>query len=84
MKLSTDLNKIKQQEEAKKLLAENIIANKILLLLNGNSISENRSIIRSVESVLRNNSVINITEDFLENEHKQYEKYIEEEYRLNR
>jgi hypothetical protein len=80
----SDRYKIKQQEEATKLLAENIIANKILLLLNGNSISDNRSIIRRVEGVLRDNSVINITEGLLKNKHIQYEKYIEEEYRLNR
>ena len=76
--------KIQQQETAKKLLAENVTVNKILLLLNGNSMSDNRSIIRNVETVLRDNSVINITEEFLENKHIQYEKYLEEEYRLNR
>jgi hypothetical protein len=76
--------KIQQQETAKKLLAENITVNKILLLLNGNSISDNRSIIRNVENVLRDNSVINITEEFLGNKHIQYGKYLEEEYRLNR
>jgi hypothetical protein len=76
--------KIQQQETAKKLLAENVTVNKILLLLNGNSMSDNRSIIRNVETVLRDNSVINITEEFLENKHIQYGKYLEEEYRLNR
>ena len=79
-----DTYKIKQQETAKKLLAENITVNKILLLLNGNSVSDNRSIIRNVETVLRDNSVINITEEFLEDKHTEFKKYLEEEYRLNR
>ena len=80
----SDTYKIKQQETAKKLLAENITVNKILLLLNGNSVSDNRSIIRNVETVLRDNSVINITEEFLEDKHTEFKKYLEEEYRLNR
>ncbi|MFV8364721.1 hypothetical protein ACNQGO_15280 [Flavobacterium sp. ZT3P35] len=76
----SDTYKIKQQETAKKLLAENITVNKILLLLNGNSVSYNRSIIRNVETVLRDNSVINITEEFLEDKHTEFKKYLEEEY----
>ena len=80
----SDTYKIKQQETAKKLLAENITVNKILLLLNGNSVSYNRSIIRNVETVLRDNSVINITEEFLEDKHTEFKKYLEEEYGLNR
>lgn len=79
----SDTYKIKQQETAKKLLAENITVNKILLLLNGNSVSDNRSIIRNVETVLRDNSVINITEDFLDSKHTELKKYLEEEYRVN-
>ena len=80
----SDTYKIKQQETTQKLLAENITVNKILLLLNGNSVSDNRSIIRNVETVLRDNSVINITEEFLEDKHTEFKKYLEEEYRLNR
>lgn len=76
--------KIEQQKKANKLLAENITVNKILLLLNNNSLSDNLLIVRNVEHVLRDNSVMNITEEFLNNKHTQYEKYIEEEYRLNR
>jgi agmatine/peptidylarginine deiminase len=79
----SDTYKIKQQETANKLLAENITVNKILLLLNGNSVSDNRSIIRNVECVLRDNSVINITEDFLESKHTKFKKYLEQEYRVN-
>lgn len=75
--------KIQQQETAKKLLAENVTVNKILLLLNGNSMSDNRSIIRNVETVLRDNSVINITENFLESKHAEFKKYLEQEYRTN-
>ena len=76
--------KIEQQKKANKLLAENITVNKILLLLNNNSLSDNLLIVRNVEHVLRDNSVMNITEEFLNNKHTQSEKYIEEEYRLNR
>ena len=79
----SDNYKIKQQETANKLLAENITVNKILLLLNGNSVSDNRSIIRNVECVLRDNSVINITEDFLESKRTKFKKYLEQEYRVN-
>lgn len=79
----SDTYKTKQQETAKKLLAENITVNKILLLLNGNSISDNRSIIRNVECVLRDNSVITITEDFLQNKHTEFKKHLEEEYRVS-
>ena len=76
--------KKRAQEKVNKLIAEDIIKNKILLLLNGNSITDNRSILRDVEFVLRDQSIINIQEEHLKLSHEKYIKYLEEEYRLNK
>lgn len=52
-----------------KSIKQNEIANQIALILNGNSLQDNMSILRSVKYVLKKHSFINTSKDVLEKEH---------------
>jgi hypothetical protein len=77
----SDLKKA-NQDKVNKMLLEDILTNKITILLNGNTFSDSLRILRNVESLLRDLSVTNITESFLKKEHQKYKKNLEEEFNL--
>lgn len=74
--------KTRQIEDAKNSLSHNETANKIVLLLNGNSFKDNTSILRWVESILKDNSISNLTEKELESKLAKHKKDLEEEYNI--
>ena len=74
--------KTKNSEKAIKALNENATVNKIVLLLNGNTMETNISILRWAESVLKSNSITNVTADLLEKNLAQHKKNLEEEFNL--
>jgi hypothetical protein len=56
----------------KQLIENNELANKIVLLLNGNSIQRNLSVLKFVKYALKKHSIIEASKEELEKEHARF------------